>query len=283
MSGEEAQLGRLRGAVDARLAALLPQPGAAPLLLGAAMRHAVLAPGKRLRPILTLLAARCLHGDERAALDPACAVEMVHAASLVLDDLPCMDDAPLRRGLPSTHVRFGEDVAVLAAVALLNQAYGIIARSPGVPEAARLAMVAAVTDAVGVTGLVGGQEDDLHAPEADSLAALSDVHHRKTGVLFMAAVELGARSAGADGRIVEVLKRFAAELGLAFQALDDLDDGAEDEAQAAAAAGSVLAFLGKDGARREAGRRLDAAKAALSDGDGRLEPIGRYVDLILRP
>ena len=279
MAGEAAQLGRLRAAVDARLAQLLPQPGAAPLLLGAAMRNAVLAPGKRLRPILTLLAARCLDGDERDALDPACAVEMVHAASLVLDDLPCMDDAPLRRGLPSTHVRFGEDVAVLAAVGLLNQAYAIVARAPGVAEGARLRMVAALSEAVGLGGLIGGQEDDLHAPEAESLAALSDVHHRKTGVLFMAAVELGARSAGADGRIVEVLKRFATELGLAFQALDDIDDGAEDRAAAEA---SVLAFLGRDGARREADRRLDAAKAAL-DGDGRLEPIGRYVDLILRP
>ena len=274
--GEEAQLGRLRTAVDARLSALLPEPASAPLLLTAAMRHAVLAPGKRLRPLLTLLAARCLDGSETTALDPACAVEMVHAASLVLDDLPCMDDAPLRRGLPSTHARFGEDVAVLAAVALLNQAYAVIARAPGVGEGARLRMITALTDAVGVGGLVGGQEEDLRGELGASLSALRDVHHRKTGVLFMAAVEIGARSAGAEEPVVTALKRFAAELGLAFQALDDLDDGAEDQAAA-----SVLSFLGKDGARREAGRRLDAAKAALSDGGAQLEPIGRYLDLIL--
>ncbi len=281
MGAEEAQLGRLRTAVDARLAALLPPPAASPLLLTAAMRHAVLAPGKRLRPLLTLLAARCLDGPERTALDPACAVELVHAASLVLDDLPCMDDAPLRRGLPSTHARFGEDVAVLAAVALLNQAYAIVARAPGVGEVARLKMITALSEAIGVGGLVGGQEEDLRGDGHETLATLREVHHRKTGVLFMAAVEIGARAAGAEERVVEVLKRFAAELGLAFQALDDLDDGVEDRAGAADTATSVLALLGRDGARREADRRLDAAKAVLSDGGARLEPIGRYVDLIL--
>lgn len=223
----------LRAIIAARLQALLPGVEQPPQRLHGAMRHALVGPGKRLRPLLTLLAARRFGGDEAAALEAGCAVEMVHAASLVLDDLPCMDDAELRRGKPATHRAFGEDTAILAAIALLNQAYGVMATLPGVPEAQRLRLVTLLVQAVGPLGLTGGQEHDLHdrcthvaTDEVDAL------NHQKTGVLFMAALEAGAVIGGAPETGVAAMRRFGRHLGLAFQTLDDLLD-ATATAQAA--------------------------------------------------
>ena len=269
----ELRLARLRVLVDARLSELVPDAGAP---LTDAARHALLAPGKRVRPLLTLLAAEALGGDEAAALDPACAVEMVHAASLILDDLPCMDDAAERRGRPATHRVYGEAVAVLAAVTLLNAAYGVLAAAPGVGAGARLGMTEALSRAVGLDGLVAGQDEDLRRGAALPLARLTDIHQRKTGVLFSAAVRLGALSAGADRATVEALGEFGAELGLAFQALDDLKD--EDEEAGLA---TVVSLLGREGARLEADRRLGAAKAALARGGAGLMRLGGYVDVML--
>nr|WP_272874743.1 polyprenyl synthetase family protein [Roseomonas marmotae] len=189
------------------------------------MHHALIGPGKRLRPMLTLLAAHRCGGDEAAALDAGCAVEMVHTASLVLDDLPCMDNATLRRGRPATHRAFGEDTAILSAIGLLNQAYGVMATLPDVPEALCLRLVRLLVQAVGSRGLVGGQECDLHPDtvEADA-AALEMLHHQKTGVLFAVALEAGSLLSNAPEEEVAALRRFGRHLGLAFQTLDDVLD-----------------------------------------------------------
>jgi geranylgeranyl diphosphate synthase, type II len=274
VTARKARVATLKGQLEARLVDIAP-PAARPL--AAAMHHALATPGKRLRPLLLLLTATQLGQAVEAALDAACAVEMVHAASLVLDDLPCMDDAPTRRGQPSTHARFGEDVAVLTGVALLNHAYALLARAPQLSATDRVQMIEALSGAVGMEGLVAGQELDLHAPVGD-LAAVREAHHRKTGVLFMAAVSLGAVIGQANVAEHMALERFAAEFGLAFQARDDVSDavGGEDEGRC-----TLTALLGRDGAVREADGRTDAAKRALASGGPRLEPLCAYVDLLM--
>jgi geranylgeranyl diphosphate synthase type II len=269
-------LQRLRASIDAHLTRLVPDPGKAPHRLHAAVNYALLAPGKRLRPLLTLVTAECFGGDVSLALTPACAIEMVHAASLVLDDLPCMDDSHLRRGQPATHVRYGEDVAILAAVALLNNAFGIISHMPGLPPARALDMVRSLSAAVGMDGLVAGQEQDLQCDGSASMTKLAQINHQKTGVLFVAAVEMGALSAGADDQAREALRQFACELGLAFQALDDLDGVDEDEGRA-----TVVSVLGRKGAGAEARRRLQAAKDALRSGGAAVASMEPRVDLLL--
>lgn len=267
----------LRALVDARLRELVPDPGDAPHRLHAAMNYAALAPGKRIRPLLALLTAERLGVDVETALDPACAVEMVHAASLVLDDLPCMDDAPMRRGQPSTHVRYGEGVAVLTGVALLNQAFLVVSEAQGVDEGRRLDMVRALSRAVGLDGLVDGQDRDLRGAGA-SLTGVTELNHRKTGVLFVASVEIGALASGARAPALEALRVFGTELGLAFQALDDIADsaGGEDAART-----TVFSVLGGEGARAEADRRLGAAADALKAAGPSLEALKDDVRLLL--
>ena len=278
VTARRARVTALKAQVEARLAELAPPLGGR---LAAAMHHALSTPGKRLRPLLLLLTATQLGGSETSALDAACAVEMVHAASLVFDDLPCMDDAAMRRGQPSTHARFGEDVAVLTGVALLNQAYALLARAGDLTAAQRLAMIEALSGAVGLEGLVAGQDLDLHEPIA-SLAALREAHHRKTGVLFMAAVGLGGLIGGAAVGEQMALERFAAELGLAFQAQDDVSDAGETEpGRGGAGRATLISLLGRDGAMQEADGRLAAARRALASGGSRLEPLCAYVDMLL--
>ena len=276
VADEISRLAAMRTRVETRLHTLVPEGGRR---LPAAMHHALSTPGKRVRPLLLLLTATQLGAAEADAMDAACALEMVHAASLVLDDLPCMDDAPVRRGQPATHVRFGQDVAVLAGVALLNQAYAVLSRAPA-PVAVRLDLVQALAQAVGLDGLAAGQELDLHEPSSD-LTGLRQAHHLKTGALFIAAVSLGGRIGKASGVEAEALERFAGELGLAFQARDDVLDARETCAEASLGRSTLISLLGPDGAHREAEGRLAAAKRALASGGARLEPLCVYVDLML--
>ncbi len=282
----------LRTQVDARLAELMGAPVQAPPVLREAVRYALLSPGKRLRPVLALLAAehfgdgrRGAAGGREAALDAGCAIEMVHAASLVLDDLPCMDDAALRRGRPTLHRRFGEDMAVLAAIALLNEAYAVAASAPGLPAEARLELVRTLTGAVGLDGLVAGQARDLR--ERDGYAEATPLHElnrQKTGVLFVAAVESGARAAGAQGARLEAARNFARGLGEAFQILDDLLDATGTSESAGKDVGqdggkpTVVSLIGPDGARAEMHRRLRTAIGWLdAAGPG---PLGRFAELL---
>ncbi|MHB8284461.1 MAG: polyprenyl synthetase family protein [Caulobacteraceae bacterium] len=278
VKARRAHINALRAKIDHRLNQVVPDRGPSHRL-DAAMRYALLAPGKRLRPLLVMLTAWRL-GDEEAALVPACALEMVHAASLILDDLPCMDDAALRRGQPATHIRFGEDVAMLAAVGLLNQAYSLVARAPALSDAVRLEMVRILSDAVGLDGLVAGQDGDLRGEGETSPARVSDIHHLKTSVLFIAAAALGGLAGGAEPAELDALARFASELGLAFQTLDDIVDASlpvsEDDGRA-----TLISLLGKDGARAEARRRLSAARAGLAAAGPRLAPLSAYLDILL--
>jgi geranylgeranyl diphosphate synthase type II len=229
--------------IDLRLADLLPKQGAGSGLLIESVRDACLSRGKRVRPVLSMLSAAHFGGSELAAADFGCALELVHTASLILDDLPCMDNAAVRRGRPAFHRRHGEDTAVLAAVALLNQAYAVIGADRALCPETRLALQGLVSDTVGFCGLVSGQCRDLR--EAEQLRteeALTSLNHEKTGVMFVAAALGGALIAGADQADQRQARLFGARLGLAFQLWDDVQDLT-----------STLEIMGKD-ARQDDGR-----------------------------
>lgn len=237
--------------IDARLAALVPSSSEPPQKLHKAIRYSLLAPGKRLRPLLTLLSARAFGGCDELAVDPACALEMAHAASLIVDDLPFMDDAQERRGLPANHLAFGLATANLASLALLNRAFSVLSTAPGLSPETRVAMVASLSAALGDSGgAIAGQEEDIEAPDGTemSVLALEAMVRHKTAALFEAAVELGAWVAGADAEQRAAARDFGREFGLCFQALDDLADrydpksgeGAEQDSRAKHTFVSVL-------------------------------------------
>lgn len=193
-------------------------------LLRTAARDGLLGPGKRVRPMLAMLAAEHVGGRAEDALDFGCAVEMAHAASLVLDDLPCMDDATLRRGRPALHRAHGEDAAILAAVALLNQSTRTLLQLQTTAET-KIRLIDLLTGAIGFEGLTEGQMLDLRAPavqrDAGGLRRINDL---KTGVLFVAAVRGGGLLGGADARQMEALGVYGEAVGFAFQLCDDLMD-----------------------------------------------------------
>lgn len=265
----------LKGTVDRRLAALLPE---APLAneLAAALRYSVLAPGKRIRPLLTIMAGWESGSRTLAALDAGCALEMVHAASLILDDMPAMDDAPERRGQAATHVRFGEDVAMLSAIALLNQAYATVAGMESVDAATRCALIAILSRAVGLHGLAGGQYADLRPGDRREATSVALTTHLKTGVLFVAAVEMAAAVHRMSVEATERLRGFAVELGQAFQILDDIVDSRtllgsgrpEDDGK-----NTLLSLLGQEATH---GRLRTHVNGAI----GRLQPAGPLADFV---
>ncbi|KQT88526.1 geranylgeranyl pyrophosphate synthase [Aurantimonas sp. Leaf443] len=261
-----------RAEIDARLAVLLPRAVDGQDGLDLAIRDAVLAPGKRLRPLLCAFVAEDLGGAPAPAIDAGCAVEMVHAASLILDDLPCMDDASLRRGRPATHVGHGEDVAMLAAIAILSGSFEVLAGIGAASAEARLRSVAILSRAVGTAGLVGGQFADLKGgARARPVAEIARANALKTASLFLAAVDMGAVMAGADEMARERLTAFAAELGEAFQLLDDLLDGTESAFLIGKDVGkdreksTIVSMIGHAGVERRIERHRDSALRILEE------------------
>jgi geranylgeranyl diphosphate synthase type II len=193
-----------------------------------AMRYSLLAGGKRIRPVLTLATARGRGADPASVLPTAAALELIHTYSLIHDDLPAIDDDTLRRGRPTCHVAYGEDVAILAGDGLFAEAFNLVLRRQGGTDAQLLGALAEVAAATGVQGMVGGQYMDV-AGAASADDDLRTLHALKTGKLIQAAVVCGALLSGAD--YVGPYRTFAAELGLLFQIVDDILDetGAEDE------------------------------------------------------
>jgi geranylgeranyl diphosphate synthase type II len=269
--------------VNRRLPDLLAGPGERPEPVHQAMHYALTGPGKRIRPVLTLVVADLFGARSAQVLDLACAVEMVHACSLILDDLPSMDNASLRRGRPTVHLQFGENVALLASLALLNRAYALVAES-----AQRLAlrrysaedMVHHLAAAIGSDGLIGGQALDLLSkPEELDLEVLEYIHSHKTGALFMAAGELGAMAADARRKDLEVVARFAKNLGLAFQISDDLldvlgtpEETGKDVGQDAAKV-TFVKLLGVEGAQALEAELLGFAVESLAPLGRKGEPL----------
>jgi geranylgeranyl diphosphate synthase type II len=197
--------------------------------LAAAIRHSLLAPAKRLRPLLVLMACEACGSDSSRAIAAACAVEMIHTYSLIHDDLPAMDDDDMRRGRPSCHAQFGEATAILAGDALLTQAFEVVATGVQPPAvAARCCGELAV--AAGANNLVGGQEDDLKAQFSTlGTEQLERIHRRKTGAMIRVSLRLGGLVAGASEALLTALDVYGEKLGLAFQITDDLLDLAGDE------------------------------------------------------
>jgi geranylgeranyl diphosphate synthase type II len=204
-------------------------PAPCPDPLREAIRYSLLAPGKRLRPMLVLLAAEACGGSLSAAMPAACAVEMIHAYSLIHDDLPAMDDDDLRRGRPTCHKVFGEAMAILAGDGLLSLAFQVLAEGVR-PPAVAAACCAALAEASGPSQLVGGQADDIAADRAAVDGAhldrehLESIHARKTGAMIRVSLCLGGMTSGAAGEPLQALDEYGRRLGLAFQITDDLLD-----------------------------------------------------------
>lgn len=233
--------------------------------LHASMRHAVLLGGKRMRPLLVHATAEAFGAAPGVADAPAVAVELIHAYSLVHDDLPAMDDDALRRGQPTVHVAFDEATAILAGDALQTLAFTTLSEAASLSDATRLAMVTALARASGAHGMCGGQALDLAATgERGSIGvdALERLHAMKTGALLRAAVALGALSAGVDAGTRARLDDFADALGLAFQIRDDLLDIEGDSATLGKTAGKDVA---QDKATFPALIGVQASRARLAD------------------
>ncbi|RCS31179.1 geranyl transferase [Rhodanobacter denitrificans] len=269
---------------------ILPPADHSPAELHRAMRYAVLGGGKRLRPLLVYAAAHAL-GEDGPSLDAAaCAVELIHAYSLVHDDLPAMDDDALRRGRPTCHIVFGEAMAILAGDALQALAFEILADDAArrTDAATGIAMLRALGQACGAEGMAGGQALDLAAVGRPlTLDELEHMHACKTGALIRASVQLGALAASADADTRQALDRYAHAVGLAFQVRDDILDVEGESAvigktagkDAAAAKPTFPSIIGLDASRARLAELTDTALAAIAPLGGRatlLEELALY-------
>lgn len=270
----------VRRAVEQRLAELVAMQAEVPQNLQGAARHALLGQSKRVRPVLLYLIAEPRAAQVDAVLDVGCAVEMVHTASLILDDLPCMDDAQMRRQRPTTHIAFGQSTAILSAIAMLSRAFGIIANLDNVSATTRTRLAALLSDAVGWDGLVAGQEIDINGRAALHRAEqVENLNWLKTGVLFVAAAEMGAVLRGLDGERVEAVRRFARHLGLAFQTADDLLDRTATVEQAGKDVGvdgdkaTLVSLFGAGHAHNAYRHHLGQAEHALAESGVSPEPV----------
>lgn len=264
--GTENDMQTVREVLQRRLEELLPA-GDEYDPVSAAMREGVLASGKRIRPLLLMLAARDLgcHAAHPGLLDFACAVEMVHAASLMLDDIPSMDNALLRRGRPAIHRQFGENVAILAAVALLSKAFGVVADARDLSGSCRAQAVAELSTAVGLQGLVQGQFKDLsEGSESRSTEAILTTNELKTSMLFAATLQMAAIAADAATPVRHRLRCFARDLGQAFQLLDDLADSLPTtgkDINKDAGKSTLVAMIGAEAAQQRLRAHLQSADA----------------------
>lgn len=268
----EAAFAHWRERVEAGLQAQLPAATLAPQRLHAAMRHATLGGGKRMRPLL-VYASGALFGAEAARLDaPALAVELIHAYSLVHDDLPAMDDDALRRGQPTVHIAFDEATAILAGDALQSLAFALLANAEDAAATLRVQWLQTLAEAAGAAGMCGGQALDIDATgRVQALADLQRMHALKTGALIRASVRLGALGGGADTAALAQLDTFATALGLAFQVRDDILDVEASSEQlgktagkdAAQAKSTYPALLGMDGAKAKLAELAQAMQDSL--------------------
>jgi geranylgeranyl diphosphate synthase, type II len=252
-----------------------------------AMRYSLLAGGKRVRPVLTLATARALGADPERFLPAACAIELIHTYSLIHDDLPAMDDDELRRGLPTSHVKFGEDVAILAGDGLFAEAIRLFCEQPGEP-ARVLAALAELSAAIGVDGMVGGQYVDVAGAQPDA-DALRDLHALKTGRLIGASVGVVLALEGMGEPETIPYRRFAGELGVLFQIVDDILDVTESDERLGKPHGSdqrhgkitYVSLFGLNRARELAAESHAKATAALAEAEGgELDDLMRIADYI---
>lgn len=296
-------LAERRSQVEQALREALSGPDGAPTLLRQAVEYSVLGGGKRIRPILALAACDAVRGDSQRILPLVVSLELIHTYSLIHDDLPAMDNDDLRRGRPTSHRAFGEDVAILTGDVLQALAFGALAtpqRGGDVPAELRLAAVAELAAASGADGLVGGQVLDLRteppsartasddAGRVSALATLDGIHSRKTGALIRAAVRIGGILGGADDRQLSALTRYGSGVGLAFQIADDLLDvdatpqemGKATRKDGAQRKWAYPAVIGADASHRIAEQWVQDALEAIAQFDDAAEPLralARYI------
>lgn len=268
---------------------VLPPADTAPQRLHAAMRHAVLGGGKRMRALLVYASGTLLGAEETALHAPAIAVELIHAYSLVHDDLPAMDDDDLRRGKPTVHIAFDEATAILAGDALQTRAFECLAAADATAML-RVDWLATLAQASGAAGMCGGQALDIDATGTlQSLDALQRMHALKTGALIRASVRMGALAGGADAATLARLDDFATALGLAFQVRDDILDIEASSAQLGKTAGKDVAqakstypaLLGMDGAKAKLAELDTRMRHALAPYDGRADALRALGDLAI--
>ena len=239
--------------VNKALRQLLPSAGSFRGTIHQAMRYSVLGQGKRIRPILTLAACEAVGGKVKTALPAACALELIHAYSLIHDDLPAMDDDDLRRGKPSCHKRFGEAVAVLSGDALLTFSFELLSKANHDPSI-HLKVIQEVTKAIGTQGMIGGQVVDIRLNNASlTPKALEYINTRKTGALIAASIRVGGLLGGVDSEQYRALSLYGERIGLVFQLVDDLLD--KDGA---------VRLYGEEVVRQKARRLTRSAIATLS-------------------
>jgi geranylgeranyl diphosphate synthase type II len=263
-----------RQLVDAALEEHLPAETDEPRTLHRAMRYSVFAGGKRIRPAL-VLAASDLHGGRREdALPAACAMEMIHTYSLIHDDLPAMDDDDLRRGRPSCHKAFDEATAILAGDALLTHAFLILSQQQSSAPEHLLLMIAALAEAAGTGGMIGGQMADLESEGIEvGLTMVERIHLLKTAALITASLTMGALLAGANDEELERMKNFGRRIGLLFQITDDILDRTSNTEE-----------LGKTAGKDEAqGKATYPAAAGMDQANSRAEQLARRAARDLEP
>jgi geranylgeranyl diphosphate synthase type II len=256
-----------------------------------AMRYSLLAGGKRLRPILCLASCEMMGGSIDLAMPTACALEMIHTMSLIHDDLPSMDNDDYRRGKLTNHKVYGEDIAILAGDGLLAYAFEYIAtQTQGVSADLVLKTIANLANAVGANGLVGGQVVDLKSEgQADiSVETLTYIHNHKTGALLKSCVVCGAILAGANDLEIQKLAKFAHNIGLAFQIIDDILDITATQAELGKTAGKDLQaqkatypkLWGLEASKQQADLLINEAKAILDEFGDRAQPLQALADYI---
>jgi geranylgeranyl diphosphate synthase type II len=277
--------------VDAAMDSFLPPAKARPATIHEAMRYAVFAGGKRLRPVLCLAAAEACGGEISNALAAACALELMHTYSLVHDDLPAMDDDDMRRGRPTCHVVYGEGMAVLCGDALLTEAFIVLAQTPTTRRYDTRDFINELATTGGSKMLIGGQVMDLEG-EGKKLTRreLVRIHEAKTAALIVASLRLGAMTANATPAKLAALTSFGRSLGLAFQAIDDILDvtqstevlGKTAGKDQAAEKSTYPAVIGLEASRKEAARLTRAAMAAIKPLGKKFTRLAELADHLLR-
>ncbi|KUG23920.1 octaprenyl-diphosphate synthase [hydrocarbon metagenome] len=277
--------------VEEALERYLPGEDNIPSDVYKAVRYSVFNGGKRIRPILCLAAADAVGGDLGVTIPVACALELIHSYSLIHDDLPAMDNDDFRRGKPTCHKVFGEDIAILAGDALLTEAFVLLSRTEKVRLSAekRLAVIQEIAQAAGIDGMVGGQALDVLSEKfASEEKTLREIHRRKTGALIAAAVKSGAIISNAPKEKIQALAEYGINVGLAFQIADDILNvegdrelmGKETGSDAARGKLTYPSLMGLEKAKEKLAKYIEAAEVSLSDFDERARPlllIARYV------
>ncbi len=278
--------------VDQALNRFLPTAKTKPTTIHEAMRYSLFAGGKRLRPILCLASAEACGGTYEAALAPAASVECIHTYSLIHDDLPCMDDDDFRRGMPTSHVKFGEGVAVLAGDALLTVAFEILAQVTGTKRYDIGAFISELAVSSGSRHLIGGQVMDLEGEGREVVLTakqLRYIHESKPAALLTASIRLGAMTANATPAQLEALSVYGQSLGLAFQVIDDILDvtqtsetlGKSAGKDEATAKSTYPALFGLEKSRKEAARLTKKAHDALKPFGKKAERLAEIADYLL--